>query len=716
MHSKFLKHGSGSPRKAVEYLLGELDHKGDKRPHIEILRGDPETFVAIAESLDFKYRYTSGVIAWSLEDDPTPEEIQETLDAYEKHAFAGLDPTRYHFHAVLHEAQDGSKHVHILIPRVDLETGKSLNIAPPGHEKYFDKVRDYLNEKHGWSKPDDIAVLNASVALPHHTHAQRAAAVELMFKGKTKADKREILNQIIQQRIAAGVIKDRSGVQATLAEYGIITRTRKNTISVKFYGDSVATQIGGVFYEAGFTLDAYAKARARAQSNLEASRRNGVDAAELKKLDDELQRAHSSRAKYFADKYTILPEIHRQRDAAAVPEHFGQHAAADRLSRKAQSDFNEPIEANAVHRRPSEADQLANAKLSAAAARSAEPTTAATETDNSFIRVMYSVASHSDHNFIGEVNERITAVNQSASQLATETERATADLYQRAEEVHRALRTAQHSTNSADERRATSGLFKRIYQRILKTNAGLFGKNLNQCLEGIKYRSVSPRQDQSANSADAQRYSGYSIEINTDPFTDFYRQLTSKYHRSQRTLNDFGRLTERFDHTIKESNRVLTAINSKGFAIKPKSPIDAARIFSYSYVSAAKDVKYWAEIQELKYHKKNPMGTELYEAICEKYNALQHFSRQEKDMTDQMRDHIQQMIASDKRMVKFAEKRLGTYFSQREHDHLDSLFDTAKHRFKKPVEVSQVRDIEPTPTPTPTPSPSKDDGYRYDPF
>ena len=74
------------------------------------------------------------------------------------------------------------------------------------------------------------------------------------------------------------------------------------------------------------------------------------------------------------------------------------------------------------------------------------------------------------------------------------------------------------------------------------------------------------------------------------------------------------------------------------------------------------------------------------------------------------------MIASDKRMVKFAEKRLGTYFSQREHDHLDSLFDTAKDRFKKPVEVSQVRDIEPTPTPTPTPSPSKDDGYRYDPF
>lgn len=709
MHIKFTKHGKGCPRKAVGYLLAEKDAKGDFRPDIQTLRGDAQTFVAITESLNFDYRYSSAVIAWSKEDNPSDAQIQETLDQFEKHAFANLDPTRYHMNAVLHVARDGSKHVHVLVPRVDLGTGKSLNIAPPGHEKYFDKLRDYLNEKYTWSKPDDLAILKADVQLPHHTHSQRLAAIEINFAGKTKPEKKELLNKIVAQRINAGVIQDRNDVVQTLAEYGIITRNAKDTISVKLHGDKTAVKLAGEFYKDGFNVTAYAENRARAEADQSASRANEVDAKRVNELYNKLQRATESRARFFADRYAETLTDHRQRDTTAQSSFDQQNPRPNGVSLQAHTEISRVIESS-----PNFSE--ASRKLEYSELRATADTATTAENQSNFVSIMHSVTANPDHNFIGEVNERINSANQSASQSFEGAKQAATELHRRTEDIYRAIGEAQRSTTSTDERRATSGLFERIYQRILKTNAGLFGKNLNQCLEGIKYRSVSPRQDQSANSADAQRYSGYSIEINTDPFTDFYRQLTSKYHRSQRTLNDFGRLTERFDHTIKESNRVLTAINSKGFAIKPKSPIDAARIFSYSYVSAAKDVKYWAEIQELKYHKKNPMGTELYEAICEKYNALQHFSRQEKDMTDQMRDHIQQMIANDKRMVKFAEKRLGTYFSQREHDRLDSLFDTAKDRFKKPVEVSQVRDIEPTPTPTPTPSPSKDDGYRYDPF
>ena len=709
MHIKFTKHGKGCPRKAVGYLLAEKDAKGDFRPDIQTLRGDAQTFVAITESLNFDYRYSSAVIAWSKEDNPSDAQIQETLDQFEKHAFANLDPTRYHMNAVLHVARDGSKHVHVLVPRVDLGTGKSLNIAPPGHEKYFDKLRDYLNEKYTWSKPDDLAILKADVQLPHHTHSQRLAAIEINFAGKTKPEKKELLNKIVAQRINAGVIQDRNDVVQTLAEYGIITRNAKDTISVKLHGDKTAVKLAGEFYKDGFNVTAYAENRARAEADQSASRANEVDAKRVNELYNKLQRATESRARFFADRYAETLTDHRQRDTTAQSSFDQQNPRPNGVSLQAHTEISRVIESS-----PNFSE--ASRKLEYSELRATADTATTAENQSNFVSIMHSVTANPDHNFIGEVNERINSANQSASQSFEGAKQAATELHRRTEDIYRAIGEAQRSTTSTDERRATSGLFERIYQRILKTNAGLFGKNLNQCLEGIKYRSVSPRQDQSANSADAQRYSGYSIEINTDPFTDFYRQLTSKYHRSQRTLNDFGRLTERFDHTIKESNRVLTAINSKGFAIKPKSPIDAARIFSYSYVSAAKDVKYWAEIQELKYHKKNPMGTELYEAICEKYKTLQHFSRQEKDMTDQMRDHIQQMIANDKRMVKFAEKRLGTYFSQREYDRLDSLFDTAKDRFKKPVEVSQVRDIEPTPTPTPTPSPSKDDGYRYDPF
>jgi ribosome-interacting GTPase 1 len=50
------------------------------------------TFTAIAESIQNEWKYTSGVIAWSKDDAPTNEEIDQVLEAFEKHAFAGLQP------------------------------------------------------------------------------------------------------------------------------------------------------------------------------------------------------------------------------------------------------------------------------------------------------------------------------------------------------------------------------------------------------------------------------------------------------------------------------------------------------------------------------------------------------------------------------------------------------------------------------------------------
>ena len=46
-------------------------------------------------------------------------------------------------------------HVHVLTARCDMETGRSLNIAPPGWQKTFDALRDGFNHQHGWSRPDD---------------------------------------------------------------------------------------------------------------------------------------------------------------------------------------------------------------------------------------------------------------------------------------------------------------------------------------------------------------------------------------------------------------------------------------------------------------------------------------------------------------------------------------------------------------------------------
>ena len=40
-------------------------------------------------------------------------------------------------------------HGHVFAGRCDLETGKSLNISPPGWQQTFGPLRDAFNHEHG---------------------------------------------------------------------------------------------------------------------------------------------------------------------------------------------------------------------------------------------------------------------------------------------------------------------------------------------------------------------------------------------------------------------------------------------------------------------------------------------------------------------------------------------------------------------------------------
>ena len=85
------------------------------------------------------------MIAWAPEDRPTEAQIEAVLDKFEETAWAGLEPDRYAWSAVEHRERGGGVHVHIFAARCDLETGKSLNIAPPGWQKTFGPLRDAFN-------------------------------------------------------------------------------------------------------------------------------------------------------------------------------------------------------------------------------------------------------------------------------------------------------------------------------------------------------------------------------------------------------------------------------------------------------------------------------------------------------------------------------------------------------------------------------------------
>ena len=650
MHIKFTKHGKGCPRKAVGYLLAEKDAKGDLRPDIQTLRGDAQTFVAITESLDFDYRYSSAVIAWSKQDNPTDAQIQETLDQFEKHAFADLDPTRYHMNAVLHVAQDGSKHVHVLVPRVDLGTGKSLNIAPPGHEKYFDKLRDYLNEKYTWSKPDDLAILKADVQLPHHTHSQRLAAVEINFSGKTKPEKKELLNKIVAQRINAGVIQDRNDVVQTLAEYGIITRNAKDTISVKLHGDKTAVKLGGEFYKDGFNVTAYAENRARAEADQSASRANEVDAKRVNELYNKLQRATESRARFFADKYQVPIEIYRQRNTAELSELDQQRTRAKGISAEADAQINRAIESGTKFSETSRKFEYSELSSTADTATTAE-------NQSNFVSIMYSITANPDHNFMGEVNERITAVNQSASQFATETERATADLYQRAEEVHRALRTAQHSTNSANEP-STKARYVAVFTDIRNASAKTFAREIAYCTGQLEHRKISAEQDQSRTKTNSGRYTAHTIAINESTFDsiiiEYSNRQRNQRQRVKQQASEARTFSQQLDRTTKHIDLIARQLSN--VVIKPKPCTDLTRYFKNNgYRSpTAERIAVWSERQHEAFKNRNIEQVAYY--IETKFQELGHYQHYENGLSRDEIDIVNKMIRNDERIIDYMKK------------------------------------------------------------
>ncbi|MFB3306789.1 hypothetical protein, partial [Pseudomonas sp. AMR01] len=112
MMIKFLAHGTGKAGSAAAYVLDKHDHKGEERAGVEVLRGDPQQFAAVADSLDFQQRYTSAVISWSVEEAPSAAEIGAVLDDFETLAFAGLERQDVHLTAVQHLEEGGGAHVH----------------------------------------------------------------------------------------------------------------------------------------------------------------------------------------------------------------------------------------------------------------------------------------------------------------------------------------------------------------------------------------------------------------------------------------------------------------------------------------------------------------------------------------------------------------------------------------------------------------------------
>lgn len=219
-----------------------------RNPPPEILAGDPRQTKTLIDSLDFRWKYTSGVIAFAPDDTPSDEDIREIMEDFENLAFAGLEKDRTNILWVRH-THEGSMELHFVVPRVDLLTQKSLNIAPPGWEKYFDPLRDYWNYKKNWARPDDLA--RARLCQPGHVALQQA---ENLRAGLPRIDDpKKAITEYLTSRIEAGMIGSREDIIDSLKELDLeITREGTDYVSVRLEPGSKPIRLRGIIYGKSF--------------------------------------------------------------------------------------------------------------------------------------------------------------------------------------------------------------------------------------------------------------------------------------------------------------------------------------------------------------------------------------------------------------------------------------------------------------------------------
>ena len=313
---KFFRGGTGSGKTPVEYLTRETDSKGVRRePLPEVIKGNPERTIQLIDSLDFKHKFHSGVISFAPEDAPTEEQQKAIIESFEKTAFPGLEADQYNILWVRHShTSNGRIELHFVTPRVELTTGKSMSIAPPGWQNYYCHWRDKWNYEHQWSDPTDPA--RARTYQPGYQALRDAQDKRLELAGqavKKKEDYRKVITNYVTENIRLGKIKNRDDIINTLQKADLeITRTGNNYLTVTSNQIGQRIRLKGGIYDASWRLEQ----RLTAEIGSRQERDRTDIQRRVREAEAELSQRVSKRAELYQSRYQktqgtnqLTPEI-----------------------------------------------------------------------------------------------------------------------------------------------------------------------------------------------------------------------------------------------------------------------------------------------------------------------------------------------------------------------------------------------------------------------
>ncbi len=290
---KFTGGGRGGGAEIAEYLTA-ADREGRDHAPPEVVRGDMDRTRDLIDSIDRKWSYTHGVLSFALEDAPTHDQQQDAMDAFERLAFAGMDPEQYDITWVRHQHTEGGRvELHFVTPRMELTTGKALNVAPPGWERSYAPLRDALNWSQGWARPDD-----PDRATELHRAPERANESFRLREG------REGIHGYLTALVEAERVTDRKSMVLALQEAGLqVPRQGKDYLTVHDPESGEKFRMKGRIYERDWTYDREldrAVATAAVQPDL---RDRGIDLGRADAAREQLEATIRSRAAHHAERY-----------------------------------------------------------------------------------------------------------------------------------------------------------------------------------------------------------------------------------------------------------------------------------------------------------------------------------------------------------------------------------------------------------------------------
>lgn len=291
-------------------------------PLPEVLHGNPDQTRDLIDASPNKWSYTAGVISFADSDDPSPDAQQEAIELFEALAFAGLDRDQYDCLWVRH-SHEGNVELHFCTPRVELSTGKALNIAPPGHESAFSSLRDLMNKTHGWADPLD---------------PERAREVRATIEAPTRAQGRKELHEWILDQISVGTITDRASMIGALTDVGFeIPRASKNYITAQDPDTGERWRLKGEIFHEDWQADPPRREIERGPGN-DPERTRRLDGISAGELQERFQQHCDQRAAYNRDRYQVLSERQQERvgeaerDDPALADNFAMGDRGDGLN------------------------------------------------------------------------------------------------------------------------------------------------------------------------------------------------------------------------------------------------------------------------------------------------------------------------------------------------------------------------------------------------